>query len=217
MSKVIIPSLYVLDLTSFRKQIRPLFGPLIGIDPGSRSTGVAISDPARWYAKGLGTINSTRPEELATKINWLAKDVRAVGFVCGYPVNLNDPNRPESTHWKEGILNLVTELYRQEFYSDTNIENCLLWHEEFSTKSAMYSMPVRKLGRYLAKGKRDRKFKEQLDAAAAEVILQDAIDGMNIAAAPGSASGISKALAQQAIPVFDRQVERLQTRLKNWR
>mmetsp|Transcript_8998 Transcript_8998/g.39686 ORF Transcript_8998/g.39686 Transcript_8998/m.39686 type:complete len:82 (+) Transcript_8998:941-1186(+) len=81
----------------------------------------------------------------------------------------------------------------------------------------MYSMPVAKLGRYLAKGKKDRKFKGQLDAAAAEVILQDAIDGMNTAAAPESASGVSKGLAQQAIPVFHRQVERLQRTLKNWR
>lgn len=59
---------------------------LIGIDFGRKRTGIAISDPLRIFASPLETVLTANIIEYLQKF---AEKETIVGFVVGYPINMN--------------------------------------------------------------------------------------------------------------------------------
>src|ERR1700682_4571157 len=66
----------------------PARGALIGLDLGTKTIGVAASDPDRKLAAGVTTIARKNFTADAAQVLALATERSAVGFVLGLPVNM---------------------------------------------------------------------------------------------------------------------------------
>ena len=66
-------------------------GRLMGLDVGSRTVGVAVSDMLGWTAQGVEIvqINEDEQEFGLDRIAELVKENEVVGFVLGLPKNMN--------------------------------------------------------------------------------------------------------------------------------
>jgi putative Holliday junction resolvase len=69
-------------------------GALIGLDLGSKTIGVAASDPDRRVAAPVETIARKRFNLDAGRILELAAERRATGFVLGLPINMDGSEGP---------------------------------------------------------------------------------------------------------------------------
>ncbi|MGA8471656.1 MAG: Holliday junction resolvase RuvX, partial [Pseudolabrys sp.] len=67
----------------------PPRGALIGLDLGSKTIGVAASDPERKLATAVETIARKTFTTDAQHLLALAAERNAVGFVLGLPINMN--------------------------------------------------------------------------------------------------------------------------------
>lgn len=67
-------------------------GRLMGLDVGSRTVGVAVSDMLGWTAQGVEIvqINEDEQEFGLDRIAELVKENEVVGFVLGLPKNMNN-------------------------------------------------------------------------------------------------------------------------------
>lgn len=71
-------------------------GRLMGLDVGSRTVGVAVSDMLGWTAQGVEIvqINEDEQEFGLDRIAELVKENEVVGFVLGFPKNMNNTSGP---------------------------------------------------------------------------------------------------------------------------
>ena len=69
--------------------IIPAYGALIGLDPGTKTIGVAVSDALRGVATPIETIRRGKFAADAARIAALAQDRGAVGVVVGLPLNMD--------------------------------------------------------------------------------------------------------------------------------
>ena len=71
---------------------------IMGLDVGSRTVGVAISDALGWTAQGIETIkiNEENLEFGLERIDELVKEHNVTEFVVGYPKNMNNSIGPTS-------------------------------------------------------------------------------------------------------------------------
>lgn len=67
---------------------------LLGLDPGSKTIGVAISDSALKVASPLETIKRARFTQDAARLAELCRDYRVGGLVIGLPVNMDGSEGP---------------------------------------------------------------------------------------------------------------------------
>ncbi len=90
----------------------PARGGLIGIDLGTKTVGVAASDPDRRLASGVETIARTAFQADAKRLLRLASERNAVGFVLGLPLNMDGSEGPRVQSTKAFARNLsrLTEL-----------------------------------------------------------------------------------------------------------
>ena len=72
----------------------PERGALIGLDLGTNTIGVAVSDPDRRLATGVGTIRRKTFKSDAANLIAIAAERSAVGFVLGLPVNMDASEVP---------------------------------------------------------------------------------------------------------------------------
>src|SRR5438132_14080621 len=84
----------------------PARGALIGLDLGSKTIGVAASDPDRRLASGVETIGRRNFAADAARILVLANERRAVGFVLGLPVNMDGSEGPRAQSTRSFAKNL---------------------------------------------------------------------------------------------------------------
>ena len=98
-------------------------GVLLGLDLGSKTIGVAASDPDRRVAAPVETISRKRFTLDAGRILALAAERRAAGFVLGLPVNMDGSEGPRAQSTRAFARNLarLTEL------------PSALWDERLST------------------------------------------------------------------------------------
>lgn len=143
--------------------------PLIGLDLGTKTIGVAVSDRLRTIATPRLTIKRTKFTADADQLLKLATDEAAVGFVLGLPVNMDGSQGPrvQSTHAFARNLAQLTDL------------PILLWDERLSTAA---------VERVLIESDRSRARRAELvDKMAAAWILQGALDRLGmIRTDPGS-------------------------------
>src|SRR5438105_7056776 len=84
----------------------PLRGVLIGLDLGTKTIGVAASDPDRRIAAGVETIRRRNFSTDTTRLLSLAADRKAVGFVLGLPINMDGSEGPRAQSTRAFARNL---------------------------------------------------------------------------------------------------------------
>jgi putative Holliday junction resolvase len=101
----------------------PARGTLIGLDLGTKTIGVATSDPDRKLATAVETVARKTFTADAARIIALAAERSAVGFVLGLPINMDGSEgaRAQSTRAFARNLAKLTEL------------PIALWDERLST------------------------------------------------------------------------------------
>src|SRR6478735_12449713 len=76
-------------------------GALIGLDLGTRTIGVAVSDPDRKLATGIGTIQRKAFKADAAQLLAIAGERQVVGFVLGLPINMDASEGPRAQRSEE--------------------------------------------------------------------------------------------------------------------
>src|SRR3984885_11368616 len=74
----------------------PERGALIGLDLGTKTIGVAASDPDRRLAAGVTTVVRKAFKADAQAVLALATERRAAGFVLGLPINMDGSEGPRA-------------------------------------------------------------------------------------------------------------------------
>ncbi len=148
----------VLDETAAFAAALPPSGALIGLDLGTRTIGVAVSDTARRIASPLETIRRTRFGADAAALLALAGPRRIAGFVLGLPRNMDGSEGPRAQSTRAFARNLaaLTEL------------PITFWDERLSTVAAERALLEADASR--------RRRAEVIDHVAAGYILQGLLD-----------------------------------------
>ncbi len=134
-------------------------GKLLGIDFGDKRTGLAVSDPSRILASGIGYISPGGIVKVADKIAEVCKEQRIVGIVLGLPVNMDGSQGFRAERIKE-LASLLNERMPE-------IPVALL-DERLTTMAA---------SRFLNEtNTRGAKRKGVVDTLSAQIILQNALD-----------------------------------------
>jgi putative holliday junction resolvase len=145
------------DVAAFGASL-PARGTLLGLDLGTKTIGIALSDRTRIIASGLETLRRTKQTaDLAALQAHVAKQ-EAVGFVLGFPINLDGSHGPrtQATRAFARALGAVCPL------------PILLFDERWSTVSAERAL----LETDTSRAKRA----EKIDMVAAVIILQAALE-----------------------------------------
>src|SRR3979411_2943948 len=74
----------------------PERGALVGLDLGSKTIGVAVSDPDRKLATGVETIARKNFTADAARLLVIARERNAAGFVLGLPINMDVSEGPRA-------------------------------------------------------------------------------------------------------------------------
>src|SRR3569833_3298966 len=74
----------------------PARGSLIGLDLGTKTIGVAVSDPDRRIATAVETVARKAFTADAKRVLALAAERNAVGFVLGLPINMDGSEGPRA-------------------------------------------------------------------------------------------------------------------------
>ncbi len=137
---------------------RSASGALVGLDLGTKTIGVALSDPGRRFAVPKLVISRTKFTADAAKLLEIAAANSAVGFVIGLPLNMDGSEGPRAQATRAFARNME-RLSALPF---------VFWDERLSTvaaERALISMDVSRAKRA-----------QRIDAAAAAFILQGALD-----------------------------------------
>jgi len=136
----------------------PPRGALIGLDLGTKTIGVATSDPDRKLATAVETIARKTFTADAKRLLALAAERNAVGFVLGLPLNMDGSEGPRAQSTRAFARNLgkLTEL------------PIALWDERLSTVAVERDLIAADVSR--------KKRAAVIDQHAAAFILQGALD-----------------------------------------
>ncbi len=77
-------------------------GRILGVDPGERRVGLAISDPLGITAQGLSTFDQRRDGDLIARVRELVEEYGVVRIVVGHPLSLAG-RETEATRQAEGL------------------------------------------------------------------------------------------------------------------
>ena len=136
----------------------PARGALIGLDLGTKTIGVAVSDPDRRIAAPVETVARKRFSDDAQRLIALAAERRAVGFVLGLPLNMDG---------SEGARAQSTRAFARNLARLTDLP-IALWDERLSTVAVERALIEADASR--------AKRKAVIDQHAATFILQGALD-----------------------------------------
>lgn len=152
------------DAEAFAGLIGP--GRLIGIDAGTKTLGLALSDTRRTIASALETIRRTKFTADATRLLDLAREHAVVGFVLGLPANMDGSEGPRAQAARAFARNM----------NGLSPLPILLWDERLTTLEAE---------RMLIAADTSRKRRaDVIDKLAATLILQGALDRLRRLAGP---------------------------------
>lgn len=137
---------------------------IMGLDVGSKTVGVAISDTLGWTAQGIETIKIDEAVgSLGMKrVKQLIEEYEVKEFVVGYPKNMNNTIGPRGE--------------ASEFYADKLREKfglpVVLWDERLTTMAAERVLIEADVSR--------KKRKTVIDKVAAVMILQGYLDSKKL-------------------------------------
>ena len=136
----------------------PPRGILLGLDLGTKTIGVAGSDPDRKLAAGIETITRKNFTADAKRLLALAAERSAVGFVLGLPINMDGTEGPRAQS---------TRAFARNFSRLTDLP-IALWDERLSTAAVERQLIEADVSR--------KKRAAVIDQHAAAFILQGALE-----------------------------------------
>ena len=137
---------------------------LIGLDVGSKTVGVAVSDALLLTAQGVEIVRREREDkhrQTLARLEALIKEYEVEKIVLGYPIHMNDT---------EGVRCEKTLVFKELLEKRTGLE-VILWDERLTTVAAdewMDEVGIKK--------REDRK--KYVDMLAAVLILQEYLDAI---------------------------------------
>lgn len=137
---------------------------ILGLDFGSKTVGVAVSDALLITAQSLETIRREKENKLRqtlARIEAIIEEYQVDKIVLGYPKNMNDT---------EGIRCEKTKEFKEMLERRTSLE-VILWDERLSTVEADEIL--------MESGVRREDRKTYVDQLAAAIILQGYLDSMS--------------------------------------
>lgn len=136
----------------------PQSGALLGLDPGTKTIGIAVSDGARIAATPLETVKRSKFKADAERVFALYDDRQCVGVVVGMPINMDGTSGPRAQSVRAFVSNLLQ-------VRDVPL---VFWDERLSTVAVERTL--------LEADTRRSRRKEVIDKMAAAYILQGALD-----------------------------------------
>ncbi|MCD8501432.1 MAG: Holliday junction resolvase RuvX [Bacillaceae bacterium] len=132
----------------------------LGLDVGTKTIGVAVSDELGWTAQGVETIrrNEETPEEDWTKLGKLIQDLKIEQVVVGLPKNMNGTIGPSGE---------ACQRFAEEVKTRFDLP-AILWDERLTTVAAERMLVSADVSR--------KKRKKVIDKMAAIMILQGFLD-----------------------------------------
>lgn len=138
---------------------------LMGLDVGTKTIGLALSDVTRTVASPLETIRRQKFTIDAMRLFQLAREHDVCGFVIGLPLNMDGSEGPRAQSARSFARNLTRLPEQPEGLVMT------FWDERLSTAAAERTLIEADLSR--------KRRSEIIDKMAATVILQGALDRLN--------------------------------------
>jgi putative Holliday junction resolvase len=157
------------DVVAFAAGL-PARGALIGIDAGTKTLGLALSDRTRMVASALETIARTKFTRDAERLLALVAQHEVCGIVIGDPVNMDGTRGPRAQ---------ATVAFARNLAALTPLP-ILLWDERLSTVAAERALLEADLSR--------RKRAEKIDQVAAVLILRGALERLRTIEATSGAT-----------------------------
>jgi len=134
---------------------------ILGLDPGTKRVGVALSDPTHMLATPHTVLAAEPRSKLAEALRALCREKEVDRIVVGLPLRMDGDEGPAAEKarafaaWVGGALDLPVEF----------------WDERLSTVSAQNAL--------IEGGARREKRREVIDMIAAQIVLQHYLDSRN--------------------------------------
>ena len=138
---------------------------LMGLDYGSKTVGVAVSDPLGLTAQGVETVwrkQENKLRQTMARIEELISEYQVERIVLGYPKNMNN------TIGERAVKSLE---FKEKLEKRTSLP-VVMWDERLTTAEAERTL--------METGVRRENRKQFLDQMAAVLILQGYLDRMNM-------------------------------------
>lgn len=149
----------IVDLEQLKTRLKP-GERLLGLDLGTKTIGLALTDVARTIGTPMETIKRTKFTADAARITALIAEHHIGGLILGLPLNMNGSEGPRAQSTRAFARNLLQKL-------DVPLA---FWDERLSTAAVT---------RTLIEADTSRKRRAELvDKMAAAYILQGALDRM---------------------------------------
>ncbi|MEM9013197.1 MAG: Holliday junction resolvase RuvX [Pseudomonadota bacterium] len=145
------------DIADFAAAV-PAVGALLGLDLGTKTIGIAVSDPGRRIASPLGTLKRGKFTRDAETLHGYLAERACVGLILGLPRNMDGSEGPRAQSTRAFAHNLSAKLALP----------IGLWDERLSTVAAERALLEADTSR--------RRRAEVIDHVAAGFILQGALD-----------------------------------------
>ena len=134
-------------------------GRVLGVDFGDARTGLALSDPSRFLASGIGYISPGGIEKTAARVAEIASEKGASAIVVGLPRNMDGSEGPRAARCREFAQRVAEKL--------PSVPVAMI-DERLTTVAAT---------RYLNEtNTRGRSRKSVIDTLSAQIFLQNALD-----------------------------------------
>ncbi len=145
----------------------PPSGALMGLDPGTKTIGVAVSDGLRMTSTALTVIRRRKFAQDAEALAKIAADRALAGVVVGLPLNMDGSEGPRAQSARAFARNVADRLGLP----------VALWDERLTTVAAE---------RTLLEADTSRKRRaEVIDSLAAQFILQGVLDRLSVLSGAG--------------------------------
>ena len=147
----------MLDIEDFKKKL-PKKSRLMGIDPGGKRVGIAISDENKIIAIPYTTLIKNKYSDFVKELIEIVNENKIKGIVIGNPINMDGSSSQSSQSARGLAINLSKDV----------TENITMWDERLSSQGAF------NLSNDL--GSNTSKKVNKLDQNSAQFILQGALD-----------------------------------------
>ena len=140
------------------EEIKNTTGKILAVDFGDTRTGLAVSDPSRLLASGIGYVSPGGIEKTADAVSEIATEQKVAAIVVGLPVNMDGSEGGRAARCKK-FASMLSER--------TGIP-VAMFDERMTTMTA---------SRYLNEtGTHGKKRKTVIDTLSAQIILQNCLD-----------------------------------------
>ena len=115
----------MLDIEDFKKKL-PKKSRLMGIDPGGKRVGIAISDENKIIATPYTTLIKNKYSDFVKELIEIVNENKIKGIVIGNPINMDGSSSQSSQSARDLAINLSKDV----------TENITMWDERLSSQGA---------------------------------------------------------------------------------